>query len=216
MTPDEAAALIAAGISTVSETIASDSSAAIGLGDMGIGNTTAAAAITSVFTQSPPAVTAGRGTGIDDARFQVKVAAIKRAIAINEPNPLDPIDVLSKVGGCEIAFLAGVALGAAARRCAVVLDGYPTTAAALIAAAFAPSARDYMLASHLSAEPGHRLALEHLSLRPVLDLEMRLGEGTGAALAMTILDAALSIPRSMATFDAAGVSRSTTEVPPEA
>jgi nicotinate-nucleotide--dimethylbenzimidazole phosphoribosyltransferase len=189
---------------------------AIGLGDMGIGNTTAAAAITAVLAGAPPRATAGRGTGIDDATFATKVGAIECAIEVNRPDPLDPLDVLAKVGGCEIALLAGVAIGAASTGAVVVLDGYPTTAAALVAASLAPAAADYMLASHLSAEPGHRIALDHLGLRPLLDLGLRLGEGTGAALAMMVLDAALRIPREMSTFDDAGVSRSGREQAPEA
>ena len=187
----------------------------VGLGDMGIGNTTAAAAVTSAMTFAPARLTAGRGTGIDDAAFAAKVAAVERALAVNEPRAGDPLDVLAKVGGCEIAFLAGVTIGAASLPAPVILDGYPTTAAALIAAALAPELHGYMIASHLSAEPGHRIALEHLGLRPLLDLEMRLGEGTGGALAMQLLDAALRIPREMATFDSAGISRSTAETRPE-
>jgi nicotinate-nucleotide--dimethylbenzimidazole phosphoribosyltransferase len=161
-------------------------------------------------------VTTGRGTGIDDATYAAKLRAVERAIEVNEPDAADAIDVLAKVGGFEIAFLAGVALGAAASSAPVVLDGYPTTAAALIAAGIAPASVAYMLAAHQSAEPGHRVALGHLGLRPLLDLEMRLGEGSGAALALTLLAAALRIPREMATFESAGVSRSGSETPPEA
>ena len=135
---------------------------------------------------APPRVTTGRGTGVDDTAYAAKLAAVERAIAVNAPDAADGIDVLAKVGGFEIAFLAGVALGTAASGAICVLDGYPTTAAALVAAALAPASVDYMLASHQSAEPGHRVALEHLGLRPLLDLGMRLGEGSGAALAMTI------------------------------
>ena len=148
---------------------------------MGIGNTTAAAAITSVLTGLPPQVTAGRGTGIDDATFAAKVDAIERAIAVNAPDPTDALGVMASVGGCELAFLCGVAIGGAASGVPIVLDGYPTTAAALVAAAMAPVSVAYVLASHVTAEPGHRIALEHLELRPLLDLEMRLGEGSGAA-----------------------------------
>jgi nicotinate-nucleotide--dimethylbenzimidazole phosphoribosyltransferase len=215
MSRDEATTLIERGIVLAQDECAA-SPRAIGLGDMGIGNTTAAAAITSVLTFAAPRLTAGRGTGIDDAGLARKIDAIERAIAVNQPRAGDPIDVLAKVGGCEIAFLAGVAIGAASRGSPVVIDGYPTAAAAMIASALAPEAPDYMLASHLSAEPGHRLALQHLGLAPLLDLQMRLGEGTGAALAMTLLDAALRIPREMATFEAAGVSRAKTETAAEA
>lgn len=215
MSLHEAETLIARGVGLAQEEC-TRGACAIGLGDMGIGNTTAAAAITAVITGVSPNMTAGRGTGINDDTFETKVAAIESAILVNRPDPLDPIDVVAKVGGCEIAFIAGVAIGAASSGAVVVLDGYPTTAAALIAAALAPQSVDYMLASHLSAEPGHRIALEHLGLRPLLEFDMRLGEGTGAALAIPILEAALRLPREMATFDSAQVSRSISEVPPEA
>jgi nicotinate-nucleotide--dimethylbenzimidazole phosphoribosyltransferase len=215
MSRGEAETLLARGIAYAQE-LRAEGFDAIALGDMGIGNTTAAGAITSVMTGAPPRACAGRGTGIDDATFATKVRAIEQAIALNAPDASDAIDVVAKVGGFEIAFLAGVALGAASQGAPVLLDGYPTTASALVAAALAPRAVEYMLASHVSAEPGHRVALEHLGLRPLLDLGMRLGEGSGAALAFSVLDAALRIPREMATFDAAGVSRSTSETQPEA
>ena len=214
MSRHEAVTLVASGIEFARDL--AWGAGAIALGDMGIGNTTAAAAITSVCAGLPPRATTGRGTGIDDAAYARKLDAVERAIAVNAPDPVDAIDVLAKVGGFEIAFLAGVALGAAASRVPVVLDGYPPTAAALIAAGIAPAAVPYMLASHQSAEPGHRLALAHLGLRPLLDLEMRLGEGSGAALALSLLAAALRIPREMATFDSAGVSRSDGETAAEA
>lgn len=210
----EAEALVARGVAFAADAVR-DGYRAVALGDMGIGNTTAAAALTSAFTDAPPRVTTGRGTGIDDAAYAAKLAAVERALDVNAPDPSDPVGALAKVGGCEIAFLAGVALGAAAAGAIVVLDGYPTTAAALVAAALAPVAVGHMLASHLSAEPGHRVALDHLGLRPLLDLDLRLGEGTGAALAMTLLDAALRIPREMATFDSAGVTRADKETRPE-
>ena len=215
MPREEAEELVARGIAFARE-IASQQPCVIGLGDMGIGNTTAAAAITSALTGASPRLTAGRGTGINDAAFAAKVDAIERALAVNAPDAGDPLGVLAKLGGCEIAFLAGVAIGAASTGGAAVLDGYPTTAAALVAASLSPEAAAYMLASHVSAEPGHRIALGHLGLQPLLDLGMRLGEGTGATLAMTLLDVALRIPREMATFDAAGVSRSASETRPEA
>jgi nicotinate-nucleotide--dimethylbenzimidazole phosphoribosyltransferase len=214
MPRDEAEELVARGILFARDE-ASAAPCAIGLGDMGIGNTTAAAAITSAMTGAPVRLTAGRGTGIDDAAFAAKVDAIERALIVNEQRAGDALDVLAKVGGCEIAFLTGVAIGVAASGAAIVLDGYPTTAAAMIAAAIAPYAAAYMVASHVSAEPGHRIALDHLGMQPLLDLQMRLGEGTGAALAMTLLDAALRIPRETATFSSAGVSRSVSETRPE-
>ena len=210
MRRDEAVALVERGIALAAG-LADGGPTAITLGDMGIGNTTAAAAITSVLTGTPARATVGRGTGIDDATFAAKLRAVEQAIERNQPDPSDAIDVASKVGGCEIAFLAGVAIGGAARGAAVVLDGYPTTAAALVAASLAPQLTARMLASHVSAEPGHRVALAHLMLEPLLDLRMRLGEGTGAALAISLLDAALAIPREMATFDSAGVARAQAE-----
>lgn len=215
MSRDEAETLVARGIA-FARALRDDGCDAIALGDMGIGNTTAAAAITSVITGAPGGACAGRGTGIDDATFATKVAAIERAIAVNMPDASDGMAVLASVGGFEIAFLAGVAIGAASCGAPLLLDGYPTTASALVTASLAPGAVAYMLASHASAEPGHRIALEHLGLRPLLDLGMRLGEGSGAALAFSVLDAALRLPREMATFDSAGVSRSMRELQPEA
>jgi nicotinate-nucleotide--dimethylbenzimidazole phosphoribosyltransferase len=215
MSRSDAVSLVERGVACARE-IAAGTPAAVGLGDMGIGNTTAAAAITSLICGVPARTTAGRGTGIDDVRLRTKIAAIERAIAVNEPDPRDPLDVLAKVGGCEIAFLAGVALGAAASSSPVVLDGFPTTAAALIATTIEPVVGEYLFASHVGAEPGHRIALEHLGVQPLLDLGLRLGEGSGAVLAMTLLDAALRVPRDMATFDSAGVDRATAETRPEA
>jgi nicotinate-nucleotide--dimethylbenzimidazole phosphoribosyltransferase len=215
MSREEATSLIERGAEFAYE-MASAGYTIIGLGDMGIGNTTAAAAITSAITGADQLRTAGRGTGIDDEAFARKVDAITQALTVNRRSAGDPVSMLAAVGGFEIAFLTGVTLGAAAARMMVVLDGYPTTAAAMIADELAPNARAYMLASHLSAEPGHALALDHLGLPPLLDLGLRLGEGTGAALAIGILRAALRIPREMATFDSAGVSRATGETRPEA
>ncbi len=211
----DAETIVARGIALARDECARDADA-IGLGDMGIGNTTAAAAITSVIAGAPPRATAGRGTGIDDATFEAKVHAIERAISTNTPDALDGMDVLTKIGGFEIGFLVGVAIGAASCGRVVVIDGYPTTAAALVAASIAPGCAAYLLASHESAEPGHRIALAHLGLRPLLQLDMRLGEGTGAALALPLLEAALRIPREMATFDGAGVSQSRRATQPEA
>ncbi len=214
MTRDEAETLVARGIWFAFAECAAGADA-LALGDMGIGNTTVAAAITSALAGLLPAVTVGRGTGVDDRGFAAKLRVVERALEVNRPEPSDGIDVLAKVGGFELAFLAGVAIGGTSRSVPVVLDGYPTTAAALVAATIAPTCVDHLLASHVSAEPGHRFALEHLGLRPLLDLEMRLGEGTGAALALSLLEAALRIPREMATFVSAGVSRSAGELPPE-
>lgn len=181
---------------------------ALGVGEMGIGNTTPSAAITAVFSGMPPAAVTGRGTGVGDDRLAEKVARIEQAIALNAPDPTDGIDVLAKVGGFEIGFLAGVCIGGAASHLPVVVDGFIATAAALIAVAVAPDCRAYLLAAHRSAEPGHAAALAHLGLTPLLDLGLRLGEGTGAALGLMLLEAAARILDEMATFAEAGVSDS--------
>jgi nicotinate-nucleotide--dimethylbenzimidazole phosphoribosyltransferase len=175
-------------------------------GDMGIGNTTASAAITAVLTGRSPAEVAGPGTGVTGEALQRKIRVIERAIEVNSPQACDPLDVLAKVGGYEIGFLAGVMLGTASRRGTIIVDGFISTAAALVAAGLDESVRDYMLAGHRSAEPGHDAALSHLGLKPLLDLGMRLGEGSGAALAMQVVDTALALHRDMATFGEAGVS----------
>ncbi len=178
----------------------------VGTGDMGIGNTTAASAVTAAITGRPPAEVTGRGTGISEEQRSRKAAVVERALRVNRPDPADGVDVLAKVGGFELGFLAGVMLGAAAERRAVLLDGFISGAAALIAAALCPRARAFMIASHRSAEPGHDAVLRHLDLQPLLDLGMRLGEGTGAALAMPMVEAAARCLAEMATFGEAGVS----------
>ena len=172
---------------------------------MGIGNTTAASAITAAITGAPPEAVTGRGTGIDDAAWRRKVEAVERALAVNRPDPSDAVDVLAKVGGFEIGGLAGVVLAGAAHRIPTVLDGFIATSAALLAVGLAPAARAMLLASHRSAEPGHAHALAHLGLTPYLDLSMRLGEGTGAALFVHLARAAARIYTEMATFESAGV-----------
>lgn len=178
----------------------------IATGDMGIGNTTSAAALTSVFTGRPPAEVTGRGTGLDDDGLKRKVAVIERAIAVNRPDARDAVGAVSKVGGFEIAFLAGLVLGAAERRVAVALDGFISTSAALVAHGINPRVTDFIFACHVSAEPGHRAALERLQLKPLLDLNMRLGEGTGAALGLSLIEAAVKLHNEMATFGEAAVS----------
>jgi nicotinate-nucleotide--dimethylbenzimidazole phosphoribosyltransferase len=178
----------------------------LGVGEMGIGNTTAASAITAVLTRRPVADVTGRGTGIDDARWRHKVAVIERAIATNDPRPDDPIGVLAAVGGLEIATLTGVIVAAAAACIPLVLDGFITTSAALIAARLQPAIADRLIAGHRSSEPGHAIALDDLGRRALLDIDLRLGEGTGAALAMSLVIAAVRIRDEMATFDSAGVS----------
>ncbi|GAB4470359.1 MAG: nicotinate-nucleotide--dimethylbenzimidazole phosphoribosyltransferase [Anaerolineales bacterium] len=175
-------------------------------GDMGIGNTTPSAAITAAITGKAPAICVGRGTGVDESGLLRKISAVERALAVNQPNPKDGLDVLAKVGGFEIGGLAGVILAGAAHRRPVVVDGFISTAAAMIAVSLAPLARQYLIASHRSKEQGHTLMLEWLGLEPVFDLEMRLGEGTGAALAMSVVEAACKLLAEMATFDEAGVS----------
>ncbi len=205
MTRDQAVQAIEGGIA-LAEGEAAAGSDLIGLGEMGIGNTTAASAITAALTGAPIEAVTGRGTGIDEAAWERKVAVIRRALAVNRPDPADAIDVLAKVGGFEIAGLVGVILAGAAARIPVVVDGFIAGAAALVAVRLKAEARHFLLASHCSVEPGHRVILEHLGLRPYLDLEMRLGEGTGAALAFTLIQAAVKIYTEMATFKSAGVS----------
>lgn len=178
----------------------------IGTGDMGIGNTTASSAMTVVITGRSAAEVTGRGTGIDEAAHARKITVIQQALALHRPDRTDPMDVLSKVGGLELAGLAGLMLGAAACRVPVVLDGFIAGAAALIAVGLQPRCREYLIASHRSVERGHQAILDHLNLTPLLDLNLRLGEGTGACLGMDLVFAAVKIMTEMATFGEAGVS----------
>ena len=178
----------------------------VGTGDMGIGNTTASSAVFAAITGEPVEKVTGRGTGIDDKQLEHKISVVKRAVEVNHPDPKDPVDVLSKVGGFEIGGLAGVMLGAAANRVPVVIDGFISGAAALIATALSPQLKDYLIAAHVSAEAGHRLLLEYLGLVPLLDLGMRLGEGTGAALGIFLAEAAARILGEMSTFSEASIS----------
>lgn len=208
MTRAQAEAAIAEGVDVVNAEIANGLDLAA-TGDMGIGNTTASAAIVAALTGAPVARVTGRGTGVDDAGLARKVAAIKRALSVNQPDRRDALDVLSKVGGLEIAGLVGVILGAAAHRIPVVMDGFISSAAALVAVGLAPEVKPYLIAAHQSVEIGHRVALEHLGLHPLLDLNLRLGEGTGAALAFHLIEAAARILNEMATFAEAGVSEKT-------
>jgi nicotinate-nucleotide--dimethylbenzimidazole phosphoribosyltransferase len=177
----------------------------LGAGDMGIGNTSSAAAILCALTGAAPAAAVGRGTGIDDVTLTKKIAAIETALALNRPDAQDPLDVLAKVGGLEIGAITGVILGAAAFRLPMVLDGFIAGAAALLAQRFSAHVVDFLFASHLSAERGHGLMLDKLDLAPVLELQMRLGEGTGACLLMSLMEAAVKIMGEMATFESAGV-----------
>ncbi|GIW79296.1 MAG: nicotinate-nucleotide--dimethylbenzimidazole phosphoribosyltransferase [Gemmatales bacterium] len=206
MTRLQAVSAIEAGIRLANELIDGGINV-IGVGEMGIANTTSASAITAVMLDVPAELVTGAGTGIDDVRRQHKISVIEQARQLHRPDRRDPIDVLTKVGGFEIGGLAGVMLASAARGIPVVLDGFITTASALLADGLHSEARQYFIAAHQSTEPGHRLALEKLGLKPLLDLHLRLGEGTGAALALLLLDAALAVLFEMASFDEAGVSR---------
>jgi len=178
----------------------------VGVGDMGIGNTTPSSAITAFITGEPVANVTGRGTGLDDNGLANKIRVIEKALEVNNPNREDAIDILAKLGGFEIGGMAGVMLAAAAHRIPVVIDGFISGAAALIAYELSPKIRDYLIASHLSVEAGHRAVLNYIGLKPLFNLNMRLGEGTGAALGISIVDASCKILREMATFEEAGVS----------
>jgi nicotinate-nucleotide--dimethylbenzimidazole phosphoribosyltransferase len=178
----------------------------IGTGEMGIGNTTSSAAILSVLAGLPVEEAVGRGTGVDDDRLKHKIKTIQEALARRKPDANDALDVLTKIGGFEIGAIAGLILGAAARRIPVVVDGFISGAAAMIATRLQPACRDYLFFSHLSRERGHKRMLEFFDARPILDLDMCLGEGTGAAVAMDVIAAAVKIYNEMATFESASVS----------
>jgi len=205
MTAEEALGAIAAGIDIVEAEI-QEGLDLVAIGEMGIGNTTAASAIVAVITGRSVADVTGRGTGVDDQTWARKVKVIEHALSLNRPNPADPLDVLAKVGGFEIAGLVGVTLGAAAHRVPVIVDGFISTAAALLATELCPPVRDYLIAAHNSVEIGHRIVLERLELLPLLNLNLRLGEGTGAAMAMHLVEDAVAVLDEMATFTEAGVS----------
>lgn len=204
MTKDEAVCALEAGIEVANDEIMKGA-IVLGTGDMGIGNTTPSSALLAVFGGYTPEEVTGRGTGICDNSLGNKVEVIKKAIEVNQPEQNDPVDVLAKVGGLEIAGIAGVVLAAAANRIPVIIDGFICSAGALVASRLAPKSVNFMIPSHCSAEQAHRLMLETIGLRPMLDMKMRLGEGTGAALAMTILDASLKILHEMATFQDLGL-----------
>lgn len=175
-------------------------------GDMGIGNTTASAALTAVFCALPPALVTGRGTGLDDAGLAAKIAVLEKILTRRHPDPADPLGVLAAVGGLEIAAICGYCLAAAGRRVPVILDGFISTSGALVAARLAPPAAHYFIVGHSSQEQGHRAQCQALSKRPLLDLDLRLGEGTGAALALHLVRSAVAIYNEMATFASAGVT----------
>jgi nicotinate-nucleotide--dimethylbenzimidazole phosphoribosyltransferase len=207
MSREEAVASIEAGIDVALQ--AADTVDLFGTGEMGIGNTTPSSAIVAVFSGRPVAEVTGHGTGIDAGQFAHKVRVIERSLQINRPDRADGLDVLAKVGGFEIGGIAGLILGAAALKKPVVVDGFISTAGALIAHALCPAAAQYMIAAHRSVEQGHRIALEVLGKQPLIDLDLRLGEGTGAALAMNFVEASVRVLTEVATFGEAGVSAGT-------
>lgn len=206
MTREQAIQAIESGIEIANEL--ADMIDLFGTGDMGIGNTTPSTAIVAALTGTSVEEVTGRGTGLDDDQLAHKIRIVKKALEVNKPDPNDGIDVLSKVGGFEIGGIAGVILGAAARRKPVLIDGFISTAGALIAYSLAPKVREYLIAAHRSVEPGHTIMHQHLGCEPFLDLNMRLGEGTGAALAMNIVEAAARVLTEVATFEEAMVSES--------
>jgi len=205
MTREQAVQAIEAGIEVVEAEITRGLDI-VGTGDMGIGNTTPSAAIAATLTGEAVARIVGRGTGVDDAGLTRKIEVIERALEINQPDPQDGLDILARVGGFEIGGLVGVILGAAAHRKPVMVDGFISTAAAMLAIAIAPQVRPYLIAAHRSQEQGHGIMLAWAGLEPLLDIDLRLGEGTGAALGISLAEAACKILAEMATFEEAGVS----------
>jgi len=201
MTRAEAVRSIEAGIEIVNELWEKEPIDLLGTGDMGIGNTTPSTAIIAVFSGLSVSTLTGRGTGVDDEGLKRKITAIEKGLNLHKPNPKDPINVLSKVGGLEIGGLAGLVIGAAAKGIPVICDGFISTAGALIACKLAPMAKAYLFASHNSVEVGHKFMLDHLGLEPLLDLKFRLGEGTGAAVAMELLDASTRVLADIKTFE---------------
>ena len=210
MTREQAVQALEAGIGVVGQLV-QEGAELLGTGDMGIGNTTPSSAMLAALAGLPAREVTGRGTGIDDETLERKINVIERALELNHPDPGDPVDVLAKVGGFEIGGIAGVILGAAYFKVPVVVDGFISTAGALLAKRLAPAAVDYMIAAHRSMEFAHGQMLRELGLRPLLDLDMRLGEGTGGALAMNIVEAAARVIGEMLTFEAAGVTSSKSE-----
>jgi nicotinate-nucleotide--dimethylbenzimidazole phosphoribosyltransferase len=205
MTIEEAVKAIEVGIE-IAERAMKEGAGLIAIGEMGIGNTSPSTAIIAAYSKLPVNEVVGRGTGVDDERLKIKITAIEKSLRVNRPDLDKPLEVLAKVGGLEIAGLTGVILACAAHRIPVIIDGFISGAAAVIASEMAPLAKGYMLGSHLSEEPGHKVMLDYLGVKPMLMMNMRLGEGTGAALAMNVVDASLKILKEMATFSEAGVS----------
>ncbi len=206
MSREEALEAILNGFKVAEEAIESGARI-IGTGDMGIGNTTPSSAIGCVVTGEGAKVMVGPGTGVDEEGMRKKITAVERGIEVNQPDPADGVDILSKVGGFEIGGIAGCILAGAYYKVPVVVDGFISTAGALIAAVLAPVSKEYMFSGHCSEEPGHRRMLSHLGLSPILDLKMRLGEGTGGALSMSIIEAACRVHKEVMTFEQAGVSK---------
>lgn len=204
MSRDEAVRCLEAGIAVAQELCAGHD--LLAAGDMGIGNTTPSSCITACLCDADPAAVTGRGTGIDDAVHARKIQVVERALALHHPDPADGLDVLAKVGGCEIGAIAGFYLGCAAARKPALVDGFIATAGALVAHALCPAVADHLIAAHRSVEPGHRLALARLGLDPLLDLGFRLGEGSGAAMAFPLVQAAGRLLSDVATFAEAAVS----------
>lgn len=207
MSREEAFCSLEIGIEVVEEELLKGGMDILATGDMGIGNTTPSTAILSAFTGVPVSAVIGRGTGLDDKQLQNKVKVIEEALSVNAPDGEDPLDVLTKVGGFEIGGIAGMIIGAAANHIPVVIDGFISGAGALLAVKLQPRVRGYLVAAHISAETGHGVMLEEMGLFPLLDLGLRLGEGTGAALGISLVEAAVKILNEMATFKEAGVSQ---------
>ena len=205
MTREQAVAALEAGINIANQAVA-DGAQLLGTGDLGIGNTTPSAAILSVMADIPVAEATGRGTGVDDEGLRAKIRVIEESIELNKPDKNDAVDVLSKVGGYDIAGIAGSILGAAYNRVPIFIDGFISTAGALIALGLCPTAADYMLPSHRSQEPGHDRMWKAIGKDPLLDLNFRLGEGTGGAVAMHLAECACRIANDMLTFSDAGVT----------
>jgi nicotinate-nucleotide--dimethylbenzimidazole phosphoribosyltransferase len=205
MTRDQATDSVQMGIDVLEDEL-SKGLDIIGTGDMGIGNTTASSAVCAAITGEPVEKVTGKGAGLDDEGLEHKIKVIRQALEVNKPDSKDAIDVLAKVGGFEIGGIAGVILGAASHRIPVVIDGFISGAGALIAAGVCPQAKDYMIPAHVSVEAGHKAVLDHLGMKALVDLNMRLGEGTGAALGISLVEAATKILSEMATFGEAGVT----------
>ncbi len=207
MSREQAFRSIEIGIEVVEQELAQGGMDILATGDMGIGNTTPSTAILSAFTGTPVSAVAGRGTGLNDQQLQNKVRVIEEALWVNVPNAKDPVDVLAKVGGFEIGGIAGMVIGAAANHVPIVIDGFISGAGALLALKLQPRVREYLIAAHISAEMGHGVMLEQMGLVPLLDLGLRLGEGTGATLGISLVEAAVEILNEMATFNEADVSQ---------